>query len=185
MGFVRWIGTGLLVFLVACGPADANQAAQEAASAAGVAVPSDAAEQADAALGEAASALASAGAEIEQAVSAALSDADLEALTNEAVTTIQGLTPADLRLNRDQPLVLDTTQQVAGVTNYRWVITGVPSGAESVRGSVISENSNGKLTLAPEDYAKYFPVAGNYTVDLELTYADGKKERSPITIMVP
>ncbi len=185
MKLAKWIAGALLVLLTACGPADANQAAREAASAAGVAVPSDAADQAASALAEAASALASAGAEIEQAASEVLGDADLQALTNEAVTTVQGLTPADLQLNRDQALVLDTTQQVAGVTNYRWVITEVPAGAESVRGSIIAENSNGKLTLAPEDYAKYFPVAGDYTVDLELTYSDGKKERSPITITVP
>ncbi len=178
MKFAKWIAAGLVVLLTACGPAEANQAAQEAASAAGVAVPSDAVDQA-------ASALASAGVDLEQAVSGLLSDADLQALTNEAVTTVQGLTPADLRLDRDQSLVLDTTQQVSGVTNYRWVLTQVPPGAESVRGSVISENSNGKLTIAPEDYAKYFPVAGDYTVDLELTYSDGKKERSPMTITVP
>jgi hypothetical protein len=98
-----------------------------AASSAGVAVPSDAAEQA-------ASALASAGALVDASTEAAindaiasLSDTDLEALANEAVTTVQGLTPNDLRLQSDQPLVLDTTQQVADVTNYRWVITQAPA----------------------------------------------------------
>ena len=179
------IAAGAVLALAACGPADVNQAAQEAASTAGVAIPSDAAEQA-------ASAIASAGALVDASTEAAindaiasLSDSDLEALANEAVTSVQGLTPDDLRLQNDQPLVLDTTQQVADVNNYRWVITQAPAGAESVKGTVISENSNGKLTVEPSDYAKYFPVAGNYTVDLELTYANGTKERSPIDITVP
>jgi hypothetical protein len=181
----KWIAAGAVLALAACGPADVNQAAQDAASTAGVAVPSDAAEQA-------ASALASAGALIDASTEAAINEAiaglsatDLEALGNEAVTAVQGLTPDDLRLQADQPLVLDTTKEVADVTNYRWVITQAPAGAEAVKGAVISENSNGKLTIEPTDYAKYFPVAGNYTVDLELTYANGSKERSPIDIVVP
>lgn len=178
-----------IALLAACGPADVDQAAQSAASQAGVAIPSGAAAEAASALssaaGEATSALGSAAAGLEQDAAALLNDADLQALTNEAVTTVQGLTPSDLRVQQDQPLVLDTTQQVADVTNYRWVITQVPAGAESVRGAVIQENSNGKLTIEPSDYAKYFPVAGNYTVDLELTYANGTKERSPIPIIVP
>ncbi len=178
MKFTRWFAVGAVALLAACGPAEVDQAAQEAASSAGVAIPSDAADQA-------ASALASAAAGLEQDATALLNDTDLQALANEAVTTVQGLTPSDLRLQQDQPLVLDTAQQVADVTNYRWVITQAPAGAESVRGTVIQENSNGKLTIEPSDYAKYFPVAGNYTVDLELTYANGNKERSPIPIIVP
>lgn len=189
MKITRWFAVSAIALLAACGPADVDQAAQNAASEAGVAIPSGAAAEAASALssaaGEATSALGSAAAGLEQDAAALLNDADLQALANEAVTSVQGLTPSDLRLQQDQPLVLDTTQQVADVTNYRWVITQAPSGAESVRGSVINENSNGKLTIEPSDYAKYFPVAGNYTVDLELTYANGNKERSPIPIIVP
>jgi hypothetical protein len=174
----RWFAVSAIALLAACGPAEVDQAAQSAAAEAGVAIPSGAAD-------EAASALASAVAGLEQDAAGLLNDADLQALANEAVTTVQGLTPSDLRLQQDQPLVLDTTQQVADVSNYRWVITQSPAGAESVRGTVIEENSNGKLTIEPSDYAKYFPVAGDYTVDLELTYANGNKERSPIPIIVP
>ena len=194
----KWIAATAIMILSACGPAQVDQAAQDAASAAGVAVPSDVAEAAASAIAEAAGGgEAAASALAEQAASAIsevaaeldpstlLSEADLQALANEAETTVEGLTPDDLRLQRDQPLVLDTTQQVADVSNYRWVITQVPAGAESVKGAVIEENSNGKLTIEPTDYAKYFPVAGDYTVDLELTYANGTKERSPIPITVP
>lgn len=176
-----FLAAAALLLLGACGPADVNQATNQAASA----FPSAAAVASDA-VNQAASALPSGA--IDEAVQAGedlLNDADLQALGNEALTTIQGLTPSDLRLQRDQNLVLDTTQEVADVSNYRWVITQVPAGAESVRGSVIGENSNGKLSIEPSDYAKYFPVAGNYTVDLELTYANGNKERSPIPIIVP
>lgn len=182
--YLRMIAAaGALVLLAACGsPADVGSGAQQAASAAGVAIPSDAANQ----VASAAAALASAvPADVQQTAEALLNDADLQALAGEAVTTVQGLTPADLKVQQNQPLVLDTTQQVAGVTNYRWVITQAPSGAEKVKGMVIGENSNGKLTIDPNDYAKYFPVAGTYTVDLELTYSNGKKERSPISIVVP
>ena len=176
MKLTRWMLAAAIMLLAACGPAEIDQAAQEAASAAGVAVPSNAAEQAASAIAEVAGSL---------DATALLSEADLQAIANEAETTVEGLTPSDLQLQRDQPLVLDTTQQVADVTNYRWVITQVPAGAESVKGAVIQENSNGKLTIEPSDYAKYFPVAGNYTVDLELTYTNGNKERSPIPIIVP
>ena len=190
MKSAKWIAVAAIMILSACGPAQVDQAAQDAASAAGVAVPSDVAAAAASAIAEAAggaeaaaSVIADAAAQLDP--SSLLSEADLQALANEAETTVEGLTPSDLRLQRDQPLVLNTTQQVADVTNYRWVITQVPAGAESVKGAVLDENSNGKLTIEPTDYAKYFPVAGDYTVDLELTYANGTKERSPIPITVP
>jgi hypothetical protein len=176
---LRYVFAGVLLLLAACGPADVDQAAEDAAQAVGSIAPSD--------LAQAGDALASAAAntDVGALTGGVLSEADLNALLAEAQTTVQGLAPSDLRLNQNEPLVLNTTQQVAGVTNYRWVITDVPAGAESVRGAVIDENSNGQLTIAPGDYAQYFPVAGNYTVTLELTYENGTKERTPIAITVP
>ncbi len=200
MKHMKYLAVGALVLLAACGPAQAGQTASDAASAIASAVPS-----ADQTTGAAAAAVASAlpagAAETAAAAAAAIAsaipadagqtmvamanDPTLQALANEALTTIQGLVPSDLKLNKSQSLVLGTTKQVADVTDYKWIITDVPAGAESVRGKQIAENSNGKLTVDPADYAKYFPVAGNYNVDLELTYSSGKKEIAKIPITVP
>lgn len=166
--------TGALLLLAACSPAETDQAAQDAVEQISSALPSGVVEQAGDALASAAA-----------NASDVLSDADVNELLGQAQVTIENLTPSDLRLENDQDLVLSTSQQVAGVTNYRWIITEAPEGAESVQGAVISENSSGQLTLAPSDYAQYFPVSGTYTVTLELTYEDGHREQTPITITIP
>jgi len=98
---------------------------------------------------------------------------------------LAGIVPSNLALQSSQPLVLDVTRQVAGVNNYRWTITQVPPGAESVQGTEIAENSDGKLTINPSDYAKYFPVSGNYVVNLELTNTNGTTNTVPIPVVVP
>ena len=191
------IGAALLV-LAACGPADVNtsasQAASAAASAAGAAgsagqsaVASAAGAAASAAAGVDTSAAASAAASLAGAVgvdpSAAASAA--ASLAGAAASLAPNIVPSELKLQRDQPLVLSTTTQVAGVSNYRWTIAQVPAGGESVQGDVIAENSDGKLTIDPADYAKYFPVSGTYTVNLDLTNADGSTTTQPIPVIVP
>jgi len=160
-----------LLALAACGPADVEQTANEVASA----VPSlpPGAEQTAAALLN------------DPTAQALLNDPTAQALANQAGAELSGLVPSDLRLQQDQPLVLGTTQEVAGVNNYKWTITQVPAGAESVKGKVISENSNGKLTIEPADYAQYFPTSGDYTVDLELTFDNGTKQTVPIPVTAP
>lgn len=180
---LRYVLLGVLLVLAACGPADVNQAADDAANAISSADPAALASQAGDALASAQAAVGSAS--TEELTGGLLSDADINALLSEAQATVAGIAPSDLRLSESEPLVLNTTQQVAGVTNYRWVITQVPAGAENVRGRVIEENSSGELTIAPSDYAQYFPVSGNYTVTLELTYGDGTKQQTPIAITVP
>ncbi len=178
----------LTLALAACGPADVAQTTNTAVAVAASAIPADIQKTAEAVASDPTTAAlmsTAIAAANDPSVAGLLNDADLQALTNEALTTINGLTPSDLRLQSDQKTVLDTTQQVADVKDYRWVISAVPAGAEKVKGMVISENSSGKLTVEPTDYSKYFPVSGTYTVDLELTYTSGKKERSPITILVP
>lgn len=165
----------LLLLLSACGPADVEQAGNAVASSL-PSLPPGAAETAQAALNDPA---------VQATAAAALNDPALQAAASEAAAALEGLVPSDLRLQADQPLVLDTTREVAGVSNYRWVIADAPAGAESVEGQLISENSNGKLTIEPADYAKYFPTAGNYTINLELTNADGTTQTTPIPLIVP
>jgi hypothetical protein len=165
----------LLLALAACGPADVQDAANTAASAL-PSLPPGAEATAAAALNDPA---------VQATAEAALNDPDVQAAASAAADLIAGLAPSDLRLQSDQPLVLDTTQQIAGVTNYRWVIAETPAGAESVKGQVISENSDGKLTIEPSDYAKYFPASGDYTINLELTFSDGSKQTAPIPLTAP
>ena len=182
MKIVKLLALSAALLLAACGsPADV----QTAASAAGVSA-SDAAAAASA-VGAAASELGVTESDAAAAASelaAAASELGLSA--SDAAVAIEGLTGSDpLRLQADQPLVLSTTQQVAGVSNYRWVISKAPAGAEGVVGQVISENSDGKLTVEPADYAKYFPTAGEYTVDLILTFTNGTSQTTQIPILVP
>lgn len=180
-----------VLLLAACGPADVNDASNTAVAAVGTAIPSEVADlvpsnvadlvPSDAA-DQIASAVASAVPGLEETVNAVVSDPTVNAVVNEALA---GLVPDDLRLQRDQQLVLDTTREVADVTNYRWTVAEVPAGAEAVKGQQISENSDGKLTIEPTDYAKYFPVAGTYIINLELTYTAGNKDVVPIELLVP
>lgn len=168
----RGIAVAAILLLAACGPADVDQAARQAASAA-----PELQASAEAAL-------------TDPSVQAAISDAaaltsDAASAIGDAAQALQDVLPEELRLQQDQPLVLDTTQQVAGVTNYKWTVTEVPAGAESVKGKVIDENSNGKLTVEPADYEQYFPVAGTYTIDLELTFDNGTKQNVDVPLIVP
>lgn len=198
------VGAALLV-LAACGPADVNTSASQAASAAASAVGaagSAAGTAGGSAIASAAGAAAStaasaaAGVDTSAAASAAASLAGAVGIDPSAAASAAGslagaagslaanVAPSELKLQRDQPLVLSTTAQVAGVTNYRWTIAQVPAGGESVQGDVIAENSDGKLTIDPADYAKYFPVSGTYTVNLDLTSASGTTTQ-PIPVIVP
>lgn len=182
MKFLKSVAVLMLVALAACGPADVDQAANEAATTVGGALPSlppGAEATAAAALNDptAQAALATA--------QAALNDPTAQAALAQAGAELEGLVPSDLRLQADQPLVLDTTREIAGVTNYKWTIVEVPAGAESVKGQVIEENSTGKLTIEPSDYAKYFPASGDYTVNLDLTFQGGTTQTVPIPVTVP
>lgn len=175
MNLRRCAALGVLLLAAACGPADVNQTANDAASAL-PSLPPGTDATAAAALNDPA---------VQATANAVLNDPAVQAAASAAADALAAIAPSDLRLQSDQPLVLDTTQQVAGVTNYRWTIAEVPAGAESVKGQLISENSNGKLTIEPSDYAKYFPASGNYTIDLELTFGDGSKQTVPIPLIVP
>jgi hypothetical protein len=176
------IAVACALTLAACGPADVETAANEAASAL-PSVPAELAASAEA-LAEEAEALAS-------GIEALASSGDLEAAASAiegAAAELEALANQfnePLRLQTDQPLVLDTAQEIAGVTNYKWTIAEAPAGAEGVEGEVISENSNGKLTIEPADYARYFPAPGEYQVDLVLTFEDGSVQSVLIPVVVP
>lgn len=191
----KLVGIVLMVLLAGCGPADVNQTVNNNASAV-----TDAASAIPADLGATAESLIdpTTAAEIQKTAESLLGDPTALAeaqLTAEALLTdptvvaganeLVGTIAADLRLQQDQPLVLDASKQAADISNYRWTMTGVPTGAETVRGQVIQENSDGKLTLAPTDYAKYFPITGFYTVTLDLTFTGGTTESTPIVVYVP
>lgn len=175
MNLRRCAALGALLLITACGPADVDQAANDLASAV-PSLPPGAEATAVAALNDPS---------LQATANAALNDPALASAAAEIGAALEGLVPSDLQLQSDQPLVLDTTREIAGVTNYRWTIADAPAGAESVEGQLISENSNGKLTIAPEDYAKYFPASGEYTINLDLSFADGTTQSTPIPLIVP
>lgn len=205
----KGVGVGAVLLLTACGAPAANQAASTAASAANQAasaLPSGAADQAASAANQAASTAASAANQanastVNQAASAANQAASalpsgassavnqaasaLGQAASAASSALAGVAPTNLKLQQNQPLVLSVTSQVAGVNDYRWTIVQAPPGAERVQGTKIAENSDGKLTIDPKDYAKYFPVSGNYVINLDLTGTNGTTNTIPIPLVVP
>ncbi len=178
---------GAALVLGACGsPTSVNDAANQAASA--VAEPTTAAALNDAA-NQAASAVA------EPTTAAALNDAANQAATAasgpDAATAVAEASGAlsavadDVTLQQGQALVLDATKSAGNIKDYKWTITKAPTGAESVVGQVIKENSSGNVTIDPADYTKYFPKSGDYTVRLTVTDTSGQTANSDFDITVP
>jgi hypothetical protein len=129
-----------------------------------------------------------------------LANPTTQAALNEAATVVTGPDAAtavadaagtlsavadDVTLQQGEALVLDATQSAGNVADYKWTVTTAPAGAESVVGQVITENSNGNVSLEPADYAKYFPVVGDYTVRLTVTDTAGATSNDDFTIAVP
>lgn len=203
---MRKIFPGLLIggalLLAACGGPAVNNAANEAASA--VTNPTNVA-----AANEAASAVASAVAN--PTTSAAISGAANQAASaianpttgasvNQAATAVTGPEAAtavseaagalsavanDVTIQQGEALVLDATRSVGNITEYKWTIQKAPTGAESVVGQVIKEGSNGNVSIDPNDYVKYFPTAGTYTVRLTVTDASGQTSSTDFDVDVP
>lgn len=168
----RWIFCSIctLVLLGACGPATIESGVSTAATAvsdpAVATAVADGAnivatEVGDQALNEAASAIAD--------IAATLGNFDID----------------DVTLRQGEQLTIDASNEAANISNYTWTIQDAPAGAEAVEGQVLQEGSNGNLTLNPDDYTKYFPVAGDYTVRLTLTDAGGALTYNDFTITVP
>ena len=187
------------LLLGACGsPTSVNDAANQAATA--VSDPT-----AGAALNEAATAIAdptnvaAANDALNQA-GTVIADPTNVAAVNEAATAVTGPDVAtavsdaagtlsaaadDVTLAQGQALVLDATKSAGDIKDYKWTITKAPAGAEAVIGQVIKENSNGNVTIDPTDYAKYFPMSGDYTVQLTVTDNAGKSASNDFDITVP
>jgi hypothetical protein len=107
--------------------------------------------------------------------------ATAEALTNEAVTAAAD----DVTIKQGEALVLDASNSVGDIKDYKWTIMQAPTGAASVVGQVIKEGSNGNVSLNPDDYTKYFPTAGDYTIRLTVMDAKGTTSNDDFTVTMP
>ena len=197
--FIPGIVVGAALLLGACGtPTTVNDAANQAATA--VSDPT-----AVSAVNDVATAVtdptnvAAANDAINQAATV-IADPTNAALLNDAATAVTGPDAAtavseaadtlsaaadDVTLQQGEALVLDASKSAGDIKDYKWTITKAPTGAESVVGQVIKENSNGNVTIDPADYAKYFPTAGDYTVQLAVTDSAGKTATNDFEITVP
>jgi hypothetical protein len=88
-------------------------------------------------------------------------------------------------IKQGEALILDATKSAGNIADYRWTIEKAPTGAESVVGQTIKEGSSGNVSLDPNDYQKYFPQAGPYTVRLTVTDASGKTATDDFEITMP
>jgi hypothetical protein len=107
--------------------------------------------------------------------------ATAEALTDEALAAAAD----DVTLQQGEALVLDASKSVGDIQDYKWTIVQAPSSAASVVGQVIGEGSSGNLSLNPDDYTKYFPASGDYTIRLTVMDAKGTASNDDFTISVP
>jgi len=133
-------------------------------------------------------------------IATAISMPEVGTSVSEAATTVSGPDSAtamadvsgalsavadDVTVRQGEQLILDATQSAGNIADYKWTITKAPTGAESVVGRVINEGSSGNVTLDPNVYTTYFPMAGNYTVQLTVTDAQGQTSSDDFTIDVP
>jgi hypothetical protein len=108
-----------------------------------------------------------------------------EAGTAQAIVGGLTATEADATIKQGEALVLDASKSVGDIKDYKWTIMQAPTGAESVVGRTIKESSNGNVSLNPDDYAKYFPKSGQYTVRLTVTDAKGATSNDDFMIEMP
>jgi hypothetical protein len=191
------------LLLGACGtPTTVNDAANQAGTAVANPTTSAAVDQAAtavlepttaAALGDAASQAGTAIADPTNA--AALGDAANQAATAitspDAATAVADAAGAlsavadDTTVKQGEALILDATKSAGDISDYKWTIEKAPTGAEAMIGQTIKEGSSGSVSLEPNDYAKYFPKPGPYTVRLTVTDAAGKSAMDDFEVMVP
>lgn len=176
---------GSAALLSACGAAQVQEGANQAATAAS-------GPEAASAINAAATALS--GPEVASAMSeaaTALSGPEAASAMSMAATAISDAAGAlsaaeeDVTVRQGEQLVLDATGSTGDIKDYKWTIVQAPAGAESVVGQTIKEGSSGNVSLNPDDYAKYFPKSGTYTVRLTVTSGSGATSSDDFTIDVP
>jgi len=91
----------------------------------------------------------------------------------------------DTTIKQGQALILDATKSAGNISDYKWTIEKAPSGAETMIGQTIKEGSSGNVSLEPNDYLKYFPQPGPYTVRLTVKDTAGKTATDDFEVMVP
>jgi len=126
---------------------------------------------------------------------AALGDAANQAATAvagpDAATAMADATDAlsavadDTTVKQGEALILDASKSAGNISDYKWTIEKAPSGAEAIIGQTIKEASNGNVALDPNDYQKYFPKPGPYTVRLTVTDTAGKTATDDFEVTVP
>jgi hypothetical protein len=173
--------------LSACGSAPAQDAANQASTA--VSAPEVATAASAPEVGTAAAEVGTAAAAPE--VATAIADAatavsgpegaTAEAMANEAVSAVAD----DVAIKQGEELVLDASKSAGDIKDFKWTIDKAPNGAEAVVGQTIKEGSNGNVSLMPDDYVKYFPVAGDYTIKLTVTDVAGKTSSDDFTVTMP
>ena len=187
------------LMLGACGtPTTVNDAANQAGTAVADPTTSAAIDQAATAVLEPTTAAAiddaanQAGTAIADPTNAAAIDQAATAVTGpDAATAVASATGAlsavaeDTTLQQGEALILDATRSAGNISDFKWTIEKAPTGAEAVIGQTIKEGSSGNVSLEPNDYLKYFPQAGPYTLRLTVTDNAGKTASDDFEVMVP
>jgi hypothetical protein len=114
----------------------------------------------------------------------AITSPDAGTAVADAAGTLSAIAD-DTTVRQGEALILDATKSAGDIADYKWTIEKAPSGAEAVIGQVIKEGSSGNVSLEPNDYLKYFPQAGPYTVRLTVTDTAGKTAMDDFEVLVP
>jgi hypothetical protein len=192
------------LLLGACGttPTTVNDAANQAGTAIANPTTGAAIDQAATAVSEPtnAAALNDAANQAATAISEPTNAAALNDAANQAATAVAGPDAAtamadasgaltavadDTTIKQGQALILDATKSAGNISDYKWTIEKAPSGAEAMIGQTIKEGSSGNVSLEPNDYMKYFPKPGPYTVRLTVIDTAGKSATDDFEVMVP
>ncbi len=110
---------------------------------------------------------------------ASVSETNLQTAVDAVLASVGPVT-----VEQGQALTLEALSYIPNITNYRMTVVTAPAGAEAAEGKVIKEASDGNISLTPEEYEKYFTVAGDYTIRLDLT-SSGQTASNDFTITMP